>query len=55
MAMTDEKLADYFRDLERPVSDIAAMTAIVLMVWRHPELGGPGRHSDRMDVALDRP
>jgi hypothetical protein len=51
---SDKELAEHFRDLETPMRELGAMTEIVMMVWKHPELGGPSKHSDRMDIALDR-
>jgi hypothetical protein len=29
------------------------MVAVVMMIWRHPELGN-GKHEDRMGVVLDK-
>jgi hypothetical protein len=42
-----------FRELETPIRDLGAMVDVVMMIWRHPELGN-GRHADRMHVALDK-
>jgi hypothetical protein len=42
-----------FRDLETPIRNLGAMVDVVMMIWRHPELGN-GRHADRMHVALDK-
>jgi hypothetical protein len=44
---------EVFRDLEVPMRDLSAMVAVVMMIWRHPELGN-GKHADRMHVALDK-
>jgi len=41
-----------FRDLEAPMRELGAMVDVLMMVWRHPELGN-GRHDDRLHVALD--
>jgi hypothetical protein len=47
------KRADYFVDLETPMRELSAMVEVVMMVWRHPELGKV-EHDARVDVVLDK-
>jgi hypothetical protein len=51
MAMSNEQLADYFRDLEQPVRDLGAMVEIVMLVWRG---NNSAMNANRMHVALQK-
>jgi hypothetical protein len=52
MAMSEEQLADYFRDLEQPMRDLGAMVEIVMLVWR--ENDDSAMNANRMHVALNK-
>jgi hypothetical protein len=48
------KRAEHFTDLETPMRELRAMVDVVIMVWRHPELGKVKvKHDARVDVVLD--
>jgi hypothetical protein len=52
MAMSEEQLADCFRNIEQPVRDLGAMVEIVMLVWRDND--DSAMNANRMHVALDK-
>ena len=50
MALSNEQLGEYFRDLEQPVRDLGAMVEIVMLVWRDDS----AMNQNRLHVVLNK-